>query len=59
MRDLVIKRLAAIIGMSGGYGIPRCFDGDDNDNITDTSDLDTLTDEQLLEAFEATVGFGG
>ena len=59
MRDLVIKRLAVIIGMSGGHGIPRCFDCDDDDNITDASDLDTMSDEQLLEAFEATIGFGG
>jgi hypothetical protein len=59
MRDLVIAKLAEAIRMTSGYGIPRCFDCDDNDTITDASELDTLTDEQLLEAFEATVGFGG
>ena len=59
MRDLVIKRLETIIKMSEGYGIPRCFDCDEDEMITDPSELNSMTDEQLLQAFEATVGFGG
>jgi hypothetical protein len=59
MRDLVIAKLTEAIRMTSGYGIPRCFDCDDDDNITDANELGTLSDEQLLEAFEATVGFGG
>lgn len=58
MRDLVIAKLAEHIRMSG-LGIPRYFDCDDDDTITDPAELDTMSDEQLLEAFEATVGFGG
>ena len=58
MRDLVIAKLTEAIRMTGGYGIPRCFDCDDN-TIADPIELDTMSDEQLLEVFEATVGFGG
>lgn len=59
MRDLVIARLAGFIKDNDGYGIPRCFDCDEEDTIFDASELNTMTDEQLLEVFEATVGFGG
>ena len=59
MRDLVIKRLEVIIGMSGGYGIPCCFDCDEDKMITDPKELNHMDDEQLLEVFEATVGFQG
>lgn len=59
MRDLVIAKLTEAIRMTGGYGIPRCFDCDDEDTIADPIELDTMSDEQLLEVFEATVGFGG
>ena len=59
MRDLVIKRLEDIIKMSQGYGIPRCFDCDEDEMITDPNELNHMDDEQLLEVFEATVGFGG
>lgn len=59
MRDLVIAKLAEAIQMTDGYGIPRFFDCDEDENITDIVELDIMTDEQLLEVFEATVGFGG
>lgn len=62
MRDLVINKLKAIIEASaghGGYGIPRYFDCDDEEYITDAEELRNMDDEQLLEVFEATVGFQG
>jgi hypothetical protein len=59
MRDLVIKRLEVIIAMSEGQGIPRCFDCDEDEMVTDPKELNHMDDEQLLEVFEAVVGFGG
>lgn len=58
MRDLVIAKLTVFIEDIDG-GIPRYFDCDDEENITDPSELFSMSDEQLLEVFEATVGFGG
>jgi hypothetical protein len=59
MRDLVISKLKQFIADSYGYGIPREFNGDDEDTIKDPTELDSMSDEQLLEAFESCVGFGG
>ena len=59
MRDLVIKRLEGFIAESTGFGIPRCFDCDEDEMITDPKELNHMDDEQLLEVFEAVVGFGG
>lgn len=59
MRELVIKKLSGHIADTDGYGIPRYFDCDEEDNITDPDELNYMDDEQLLEVFEATVGFGG
>lgn len=59
MRELVIAKLKGFIAESGGYGIPRYFDCSEDDNITDPAELATLTDEDLLDVFESTVGFGG
>ena len=59
MRDLVISKLKRFIADSQGYGIPREFDCDDEEFITDADELETMTDEQLLEVFETAVGFGG
>lgn len=59
MRDLVINRLKAIIEDSDGYGIPRYFDCDEEEYITDVEELRNMDDEQLLEVFETTVGFQG
>ena len=47
------------IADSDGYGIPRCFDCDEDEMITDPKELNHMDDEQLLEVFEAVVGFGG
>lgn len=58
MRDLVIAKLTVFIKDIDG-GIPRYFDCDDEENITDPKELNHMDDEQLLEVFEATVGFGG
>lgn len=59
MRDLVIAKLKEFIVDSLPYGIPRSFDCDEEENITNFNELDTMSDQQLLEIFEATVGFGG
>jgi hypothetical protein len=59
MRDLVISKLKQFVADSQGYGIPRYFDCDDGEFITDADELETMTDEQLLEVFETAVGFGG
>ena len=59
MRELVIHRLTAFIKDSDGYGIPRHFDCTDEDAIKDPAELQTMSDEELLEAYESCVGFGG
>ena len=60
MRELVIAKLTAFINNGDeGYGIPRYFDCDDEESIKDPAELNSMTDEQLLEAFEACVGFWG
>jgi len=59
MRDLVISKLKQFIADSQGYRIPRYFDCDDEEFITDADELCNMTDEQLLEVFETAVGFGG
>lgn len=59
MRDLVISKLKQFIADSQGYGIPRYFDCDEDEYITDAEELAVMDDEQLLEVFETAVGFGG
>ena len=59
MRDLVIAKLKQFIADSDGYGIPSSFDCAEDQMITDAADLDKIDDQQLLEVFEACVGFGG
>ena len=59
MRELVITKLSGFIADMGKYGIPRYFDCSEDENITDPDELNSLTDEELLEVFETTVGFGG
>ena len=59
MRELVISRLTAFIADTDGYGIPRCFDCDEDNYIKDPTELENMSDEDLLEAYESAVGFGG
>lgn len=59
MRELVIAKLELFISTSDGYGVPREFDCDESDYIKDPAELSTMTDLQLLQAFEAVVGFWG
>jgi len=59
MRDLVVAKLKQFIANSDGYGIPRYFDCDDEDAIKDPAELDSMSDKELVEVFEACVGFGG
>ena len=59
MRELVINRLKTFVNDSDGYGIPRYFDCNEEDNITDPNELDSMSDEELIEVFESCVGFQG
>lgn len=59
MRQIVIERLTGFIQDADDYGVPAYFDCDEDDYIKDPSVLNDMTDEQLLEAFEACVGFQG
>jgi hypothetical protein len=59
MRELVISRLTAFIANTDGYGIPRCFDCDEDDYIKDPAELENMSNEDLLEAYESAVGFAG
>lgn len=59
MRELVIKKLKGFIENTDGYGIPRYFDCDEEEMVKDPAELESMTDEQLLEVFESTVGFQG
>jgi hypothetical protein len=53
MRNLIIQRLTILIEDSNGYGIPRNFDCDENENVLESQELTEMSDEELLEAFEA------
>lgn len=59
MRELIIKRLSLVIADSDGEGIPLYYDCDDDEFITDPLDLDKLSDEALLDVYDATIGFMG
>ena len=59
MRELVIDRLKSMIEVDPEYGIPRHIDCDEEEHITDIEELNTMTDQQLLEAFESSIGFWG
>ncbi len=59
MRELVISRLVSMIQEDPEYGIPREFDCDEDDYLTDPSELATMTDEELLDMYDACVGFNG
>ncbi len=59
MRELVIAKLTEFIANNDGYGIPREFDCGDEDSIKDPAELGSMSDEELLQAFEACVGFWG
>ncbi len=59
MREIVIERLTSFIVDADGYGIPACFDCDEDEYIKDPSILNDMSDEELLNVFEACVGFNG
>lgn len=59
MRDLVIKRLESILDHlleCGEEGL-TCYPLDIT--ITSASELQSLTDEELLDTFEENIGFQG
>lgn len=55
MRNLVIQRLTTLI--EDCDGIQRSFESDDY--ITDAIELEGMSDEELLEAFETCIAFQG
>jgi hypothetical protein len=59
MRELIIDRLKAMIEVDPDYGIPRHFECNEEEHITDVEELHAMTDQQLLEVFESAIGFGG
>lgn len=62
MRDLVIKKLSEMLKNSLEFGGEGLFldDGTDNGTVIKTvAKLNKLSDEELLELFEQTVGFEG
>lgn len=59
LREITINRLAVIIKDSNGYGIPRYFDCSDEEYIKDPAQLAALTDDELLNCYEATFMFSG
>ena len=59
MRELVIQRLIDFIRDSDDCGIPRHFECDGDDFITDVVELHSMSDEYLLEAYDACMGFQG
>jgi hypothetical protein len=59
MRELVLLKLQTFIQDSGGFGIPRFFDCDEDEFITDAKELESMSDQELLEVFESCVGFNG
>lgn len=56
MRDLIIHRLMEIMDSDG---LPRYFDCDKHEYIHSKEELDSLSDEDLLEVFETSVEFQG
>jgi hypothetical protein len=59
MRELIIQRLTDFIQNSDDWGIPRHFNCDEDDFITDVLELNSMSNEDLLEAYDAYVGFEG
>lgn len=57
MRKLVIQRLTSLI--EDGEGIPPYFDCEDDELITDSQELESMSDEQLIDMLEIVIGFGG
>ncbi len=58
LRKLIIDRLASILE-NDDVGIPRYFECGDDEMVHSVEELETMSDEELLECFEATVGFAG
>ena len=59
MREIVIERLTSFIVDAEEIGIPAYFDCDEDKYIKDPSILNDMSDEDLLNVFEACVGFNG
>lgn len=59
MRELIIAKLTEYINDSEGMGIPRYFECEVDEYMTDTKELDSLNGEELLEMYDANVMFCG
>lgn len=57
MRELVIQRLTFYI--EDYEGIPRYFDCNEDEYITDLQEIQDMTDEDLIELLENAAGFQG
>lgn len=55
MKELVINRLKQLIADSDGCGIPRHFDCPESEYITDPDELNSLSEDALLEVFEVSL----
>jgi hypothetical protein len=59
MRHLIIQKLKVVIEQNKPDGIPRYFDCEEDECITDLEALHMLTDEELLSVYDITIGFWG
>lgn len=59
MRELILNKLKGFISDADGYGIPRFYFCDEEDFITNPDELDGMTDEEVMEVYEASIGFQG
>lgn len=59
MRDIVIERLTSFIQDAEEMGIPAYFYCEEVEYIKAPSILNDMSDEDLINVFEACVGFHG
>lgn len=59
MREIILKRLKGMLNVSDGCGIPRYAECDESEFITDSVELENMSDEALLEIYDASIGFHG
>ena len=55
MRHLVIQRLLVVVEQNKPDGIPRYFDCEENEYITNPEALHMLTDEELLNVYDIAI----
>lgn len=55
MRHLIIQKLKVVIEQNKPDGIPKSFDCEEDECITDPEALHMLTDEELLNVYDTIV----